>query len=60
MNCDGVLDLQDVSPFALALANPAGYAAAFPNCNILRGDMNLDVAVDGADVQLFVNTILAP
>ncbi len=38
LNCDGVVDFGDINPFVLALSDPAGYAAAFPDCNILSGD----------------------
>jgi len=56
VNCDGVVDLLDVSPFASALTDPAG----FPGCDILRADMNQDDLVNGADVQPFVNALVQP
>jgi hypothetical protein len=40
-----------------ALLDPAGYAAAYPACNILHADMQPNGFVDGADVQEFVNLL---
>ncbi|MEW6199427.1 MAG: hypothetical protein AB1601_12290, partial [Planctomycetota bacterium] len=54
MNCDGQINLGDVNAFVLAVSNPAGYAAAYPNCNILNGDINGDGLVDYGDVNAFV------
>ena len=58
MNCDAVLSPADIPAFVLALIDPAGYAAAFPDCFIDNGDMNGDDRVDGADVPMFVASIL--
>jgi len=60
MNCDGLLDEQDVPPFALALLDPPAYQAAFPACNILRGDLTGNGALAGDDVEPFVGLLLAP
>jgi hypothetical protein len=54
MNCDGQINFGDVNAFVLAVSNPAGYAAAYPNCNILNGDINGDGLVDYGDVNAFV------
>jgi len=59
VNCDGAVDLDDVPAFVLALVDPVGYEAAYPNCNIDRADLNADTQRDGADVQNFVD-LLAP
>jgi hypothetical protein len=53
MNCDGALNGADIDPFFLALGDPAGYAAQFPNCDINNGDINGDGAVNGADIDPF-------
>lgn len=58
MNCDGVVDGLDVDGFALAVLNPAGFAAEMPGCNILNGDINLDSLTDIADTDLFVTCVL--
>lgn len=57
MNCDGVVDILDINPFILALGDPAGYAAAWPDCNILNGDINGDGDVDILDINPFIALI---
>ncbi len=54
MNCDGAVSVGDINPFVLALTNPAGYAAAFPSCNILNGDCSDDGQVTVGDINCFV------
>ncbi len=54
LNCDGLVDVADVTPFVLALTDPAGYSAAFPNCDINAADLNGDGDRDGADIGAFV------
>ncbi len=54
MNCDGSVDFFDIDPFLEALFDPAGYAAAFPGCNILNGDLNSDGLVNFFDIDPFV------
>lgn len=54
MNCDGAVGVGDIAGFVLALTDPAGYASAFPNCNINNGDLNGDSAVGVSDIGLFV------
>ncbi|MEW6252179.1 MAG: C10 family peptidase [Planctomycetota bacterium] len=58
LNCDQVVDFDDINPFVLALANPAGYAAAYPNCNIMNGDINCDGRVDFVDINPFVALLI--
>ncbi len=60
MNCDGVLDLDDVSAMVLALLDPDAYAVAYTECDILTGDMTEDGSVDGLDVQGFVDLLIMP
>jgi subtilisin family serine protease len=54
INCDGVIDFLDIDAFVLALSDPAGYAAAYPDCNWLSADCNGDGVVDFDDVNAFV------
>ena len=54
LNCDGVVNFDDINPFVLALSDPAGYQQQYPNCNILNGDVNGDGRVDFADINPFV------
>ena len=53
LNCDCSFNGGDIDPFFLALGDPVGYAAAFPNCNISNADMNGDGLVNGADIDAF-------
>ncbi len=54
LDCDGDVDFDDINPFVLALSDPAGYAAAYPECNILNGDCDEDGDVDFDDINPFV------
>ncbi len=54
LNCDGVVNFDDINPFVLALSNPAGYQAAYPDCDILNGDCNGDGVVTFDDINPFV------
>jgi hypothetical protein len=54
LNCDGTVGFADINPFVQALADPAGYEAAYPNCDINLGDVNGDGSVDFADINPFV------
>jgi len=49
MNCDNVVDLLDVAPFALALVDESAYIVQYA-CDPNQGDINNDGAVDGRDV----------
>ncbi len=55
LNCDGVVDFLDINPFVLALTDPAAYAQAYPNCDILEADANCDGLVNFDDINPFVN-----
>ena len=54
LNCDGNVNAFDIDPFVLALTDAAGYAAAFPGCNILNADINDDGVVNAFDIDPFV------
>ncbi len=59
LNGDGVVDNGDIDAFVLALTDPAGYAAAYPNVQFaIVGDMNRDGAFDTADIDGFVQALL--
>ncbi len=60
MNCDQELNFADINPFVLALTNPAGYAAAFPDCDIMHGDINRDGLVSFGDINPFVRLLTNP
>jgi hypothetical protein len=57
MNCDCVVSVGDISGFVLALTNPAGYDAAFPECGLNNADVNGDGVVSVGDIAAFVALI---
>jgi predicted outer membrane repeat protein len=54
VNCDGVINFDDINAFVLALSDPAAYAVAFPSCDRLKADCNGDGLVDFDDINAFV------
>ncbi|MBN2448581.1 MAG: hypothetical protein JXO22_17775 [Phycisphaerae bacterium] len=58
LNCDGSTDVFDIDPFVLAITNPAGYASAYPECDINLADCNEDESVDVFDIDAFVAIIV--
>jgi hypothetical protein len=54
LNCDGVVNYDDIDRFVLALSDPAGYAAGYPDRRRLNGDCNCDGFVDFDDISAFV------
>jgi hypothetical protein len=60
LNCDGVLDAFDIEPFILALLDPVGYAAAYPDCDRDLADINGDGVVDAFDIEPFVALLVGP
>ncbi|TWT45100.1 Cortical protein marker for cell polarity [Phycisphaerae bacterium RAS1] len=59
LNCDGAADVLDINPFVLALIDPVGYAAMFPDCNILNGDIDGDGHTTVLDINPFVDLLLS-
>jgi len=57
MDCSGSVNVDDVEPFVLALIDPDGYVTGFPTCNLWLADLNGDSAVDGLDIQAFVQLL---
>ena len=60
LNCDGVLDFDDINPFVLALSDPGSYQTQFPDCFLAAGDVNGDGAVDFDDINPFVGLLAGP
>ncbi|MBK8267226.1 MAG: hypothetical protein IPK83_02520 [Planctomycetes bacterium] len=58
MNCDNVLNINDVAAFAIAALDPANYAIQYPGCDITRGDFDNDTFVTGADIQQFTDLLV--
>ncbi len=54
LNCDGVVDFDDINPFVLALSNPAAYQTLYPHCSTLNGDCNANNVVNFDDINPFV------
>jgi hypothetical protein len=54
LNCDGVVDFDDINPFVLALTEPAAYESAYPDCDWMNGDCDADGTVDFDDINAFV------
>ncbi len=59
MNCDMMLDGDDIAPFVEALIAPMQYIADHPDCNGNLADMNLDGVRNAADVDLFIGALLS-
>jgi hypothetical protein len=53
-NCDGAVNNFDISPFVLAVSNPAAYALVYPGCSLANADINGDGAVNNFDITPFV------
>ena len=53
-NCDGAVNNFDIDAFVLALSDPAGYGAAFPDCPRTSADANGDGSVNNFDIDAFV------
>jgi hypothetical protein len=57
LNCDGQIDAFDIEAFVLALIDPAGYLAKYPDCSYLLADINEDTKVDAFDIDPFVKLL---
>lgn len=58
-NCDGSIDGSDIDAFVTAVLSAAGYAASYPDCDILTADANRDGNADLADIEMFRSLLLA-
>lgn len=58
MNCDGLVNGDDISGFVQAMIDPAAYAAVYPECDPSRGDLNGDQAIDMSDAGLFIAAMM--
>ena len=57
LNCDTLINNSYIDAFVLALTNPPGYFAAFPNCNIMNADANGDGILNNFDIDTFVTLL---
>nr|CAI78899.1 hypothetical protein fc143 [uncultured bacterium] len=60
LNCDCAVDAFDIDPFVLALTDPDGYVAAYPDCDVMLADCNGDGVVDAFDIDPFVELLVGP
>ena len=54
MNCDGVVDFDDINAFVLALSNPDAYALQYPDCPLGNRDLDGNGVCDFGDINPFV------
>ncbi|HPC23845.1 MAG TPA: RHS repeat-associated core domain-containing protein, partial [Phycisphaerae bacterium] len=54
MNCNGVVNTFDITPFTLALTDPAAYQQQYPDCDIMQADLNGDGLVNNFDIDYFM------
>jgi predicted outer membrane repeat protein len=54
LNCDGLVNFDDITPFVLAVTDPNAYAALYPACPLGLADCNRDGQVDESDIDAFV------
>jgi RHS repeat-associated protein len=59
MNCDGVVNGNDIAPFSLAVTNAELYQQQYPDCEILHADLNGDGAVNPFDIDYLTDIIFA-
>ncbi len=57
LNCDGVVNFDDIDPFVVALTGQAAYEAEYPGCRWLNADCNNDGQVNFNDIDAFVNLL---
>jgi len=58
MNCDGLVNGQDVSAFVTALLDGPAYDAAYPDCRRMNADVNFDNSVTADDITPFSQCVL--
>ncbi len=57
LNCDATVNAFDIEPFILALVDPDGYKATWPDCNIQIADVNEDGTVNAFDIEPFIDLL---
>jgi hypothetical protein len=57
LNCDWLVNFDDINPFVLALSDPLGYQATYPHCRILNTDCNGDGFINFDDINAFVSLL---
>ncbi len=59
MNCDGVMNFDDINPFVLALVSQTSYVAQYPGCPWPNADINGNGVVNFDDINPFVSCLVA-
>ncbi|MEW6251005.1 MAG: hypothetical protein AB1716_10190, partial [Planctomycetota bacterium] len=54
LDCNGLVDFNDITPFVQILSDPAGWQVAHPNCPWENGDTDGNELVDFNDINPFV------
>jgi hypothetical protein len=57
LNCDRAKNFDDIDAFVLALSDPAGYQATYPNCQLSNADCNGDGLINFDDINSFVTLL---
>lgn len=57
LNCDGVVDFDDIQPFVRALAGEEEYLSYYPDCIWLNADCDQDGDVDFDDIAAFLDLL---
>jgi hypothetical protein len=57
-NCDGAIDALDIEAFILALVDPEGYHAQYPECDPALADVDGDGRIDAFDIEPFVERLV--
>jgi subtilisin family serine protease len=60
LNCDEVVNFDDINPFVLALSSPDVYATQYPDCPFENRDINADGLFDFSDINPFVTLLAGP
>ncbi|MBE7506187.1 MAG: hypothetical protein HS101_07850 [Planctomycetia bacterium] len=60
LNCDTIVDIQDLEPFVQCLMDPVLYSSLHLGCEPTQADFNDDGSVDGADIAGFAEALLSP
>ncbi len=58
MNCDNLVDSDDITLFVQRMTSPAAYLFVNPLCHPRNGDINTDGVVNGRDIAGFVDLLL--
>ena len=54
LNCDGVVNFDDINPFVLTLCDPDAYPEQFPDCDIMNADLNCDGVINFDDINVWI------